>query len=115
MLLDAVISHPELDWLATATDKVAYFNSAAASDGSQWPQQAAVGTPRYFPDHLPIGVSPTGLPVFVFLATTSGTDDLKAFLRQHAALLQTLFPVSAVLSWGRPRKWPMEPLQTGLG
>ena len=37
MLLDAVISHPELDWLATATDKVAYFSSEASSDMSRWP------------------------------------------------------------------------------
>jgi hypothetical protein len=88
MLLDAVILHPELDWLATATDKVAYFSSAASSDVKRWPQQAVAGTRRYFPDHLPIGVSPAGRVVFIFLATTPVTDDLKAFLRRHVDLLQ---------------------------
>lgn len=58
MLLDAVISQPDLDWLATATDKVAYFSSDASSDMSRWPQQMVAGTRCYFPDHLPIGVSP---------------------------------------------------------
>lgn len=90
MLLDAVISHPDLDWLATATDKVDYFSSEASSDMSRWPQQTAAGTRRYFPDHLPIGVSPTRRVVVVFLATTPVTDDLKAFVRRHAGLLETL-------------------------
>ncbi len=36
MLLDAVISHRDLDWLATATDKIAYFNSEASSDMCRW-------------------------------------------------------------------------------
>ncbi len=90
MLLDAVISHPEVDWLATAADKVAYFSSAASSDMSRWPQQTVAGTRRYFPDHLPIGVSPTRGIVLIFLATTPIKDDLKAFVRRHAALLETL-------------------------
>ena len=90
MLLDAVISHFELDWLATATDKVAYFSSTASSDVKRWPRQAVAGTRRYFPDHLPIGVSPAGRVVFMFLATTPTTDDLKAFLRRHVDLLQAL-------------------------
>ena len=88
MLLDAVILHPELEWLATATDKVAYFSSAALSDVKRWPQRAVAGTRRYFPDHLPIGVSPAGRLVFVFLASTPVADDLKAFLRRHVDLLQ---------------------------
>jgi hypothetical protein len=90
MLLDAVISHRDLDWLSTAADKVAYFSGEASSDISRWPQQAVAGTSRYFPDHLPIGVSPTRRVVVLFLATTPATDDLKAFVRRHAGLLETL-------------------------
>lgn len=90
MLLDAVISHPDLDWLSTATDKVAYFRGVASSDMSQWPQQTVAGTRRYFPDHLPIGVSPKGSVVVLFLATTPVTDDLKAFVRRHKGLLEKL-------------------------
>jgi hypothetical protein len=90
MLLDAVISQPDLDWLATSTDKVAYFSRQAAADMSRWPQQTVAGTRRCFPDHLPIGVSPNGQVVLVFLATTSITNDLKAFLQRHADLLRAL-------------------------
>ena len=90
MLLDAVNSHPELRWLATATDKVVYFRSASPSGTSLWPQHTVARTRRYFQDHLPIGVSPTGRVVFVFLATTPMTDNLKAFLGRHVDLLQAL-------------------------
>lgn len=89
MLLDAVISHADLDWLATSTDKVAHFSGGASSDMSCWPQRTVAGTRRYFPDHLPIGVSPTRRIVLMFLATTPIADDLKAFVRRHAALLET--------------------------
>lgn len=90
MLLDAVISHPDLDWLSTATDKIAYFSGEASSDMNRWPQQTVAGTRRYFPDHLPIGVSPKRSVVVLFLATTPVTDELKAFVRRHAGLLETL-------------------------
>lgn len=89
MLLDAVISHPDLDWLSTAADKVAYFSGEASSDMSRWPQQTVAGTRRYFPDQLPIGVSPKRSVVVLFLATTLVTDDLKAFVRRHVGLLET--------------------------
>jgi hypothetical protein len=90
MLLDAVISHADLNWLATATDKTAYFRIETSSEMSRWPQQTVAGTGRYFPDHPPIGVSPTGHVVFLFLATSPVTNDLKAFVQRHAALLETL-------------------------
>jgi len=90
MLLDAVISEPALDWLSTAADKVAYFSGEASSDMSRWPQQTVAGTRRYFPDHLPIGVSPKRSVVVLFLATTPVIDNLKAFLRRHSGLLETL-------------------------
>lgn len=57
---------------------------------SQWPQQMVAGTRRYFPDHLPIGVSPNGQVVFVFMATGSITKDLNAFIHRHTHLLSTL-------------------------
>jgi hypothetical protein len=90
MLLDAVISHPELNWLATSNDKAAYFSAEASSDMSRWPQQTVAGTRRYFPDHLPVGVERTRRVVVLFLATTLLTGDLQAFVRRHAALLAAL-------------------------
>lgn len=90
MLLDAAISHPEVEWLATATDKAQFFKVASSCEPSRWPRQTAGGTERYFPYHLPIGVSATGRLVFVFLATNPVATDLQAFLRRHAELLQAM-------------------------
>jgi hypothetical protein len=90
MLLDAVISHPEIEWLATASDKIGFFTAAASLDPSRWPHLTVGGRRRYFPDQLPIGLSSAGQIVFVFLAASSLTDDLKAFLQRHAELLRAL-------------------------
>jgi hypothetical protein len=87
MLLDAVTSHPEMTWLATRSDKVAYFSAANGCDRSRWPQRTVSGKIRYFPELLPIGVSPAGQIVLVFLADTSPTDGLKTFLQRHSGLL----------------------------
>jgi hypothetical protein len=95
MLLDAVISHPEIEWLATASDKIGFFTAAGSLDLSRWPHLSVGARRRYFPDQLPIGVSSAGQIVFVFLAASSLTDDLKAFLQRHAELLRAL-PMSTV-------------------
>ena len=90
MLLDAVISHPEIDWLATGSDKAAYFSSAAVCDASRWPRQTIAGSIRYFPEHLPIGVTRAGCVVFIFLATTPIPRDVNAFVQRHKDLLEAL-------------------------
>ena len=90
MLLDAVISHPEIDWLATASDKVGFFTATGSLDPSRWPHLTVAARRRYFPDHLPIGVSSAGEIVFVFLATSSPRIDLRAFLQRHTDLLRAL-------------------------
>lgn len=91
MLMDAVILHPEFVWLATATDKVAFFSVAASSCApNRWPHRVVSGERRHFPDTLPIGVSATGRVVFVFLSTGSIADDLRSFLQRHADLLRAL-------------------------
>ncbi len=90
MVLDAVLSHQDVDWLATTSDKIGFFSTATSLDASRWPQQTVGGTCRHFPDHLPIGVCPTGRMVFVFLATNAIADDLKAFIRRHSELLNAL-------------------------
>jgi hypothetical protein len=90
MLLDSVISHPELEWLATASDKTRFFTEVASVDPTIWPQHLVGVTRRYFPDHLPIGVTAEGLVVFFCLATTPITDDVRAFVQRHLALLESL-------------------------
>lgn len=90
MLLDSVIAHPELDWLATSSDKVGFFTVAASMDASRLPHYTVAGRLRYFPDHLPIGVNSTREVVFVFLVSNSLSGDLKAFLQRHATLIGAL-------------------------
>jgi hypothetical protein len=90
MLLDAVISHHELQWLATVSDKIDFFTAAASLDAQWWPKQTVGGTLRYFPDHLPIAVTHAAQIVLLFLATSSRTDGLKAFLQRHAEILRAL-------------------------
>jgi len=66
-LLDGVINDPELIWLATEEDKVAFFNLMVPSlPPERLPHigKASSGRVRLFPDALPIGVDPNGRVVF---------------------------------------------------
>ena len=95
MLLDAVISQPDLVWLSTASDKVAFFTVATPSCPPERLPHATIGTGekrrvRQFPDALPIGVERTGRPVFLFVVNTWDANDLRAFLQRHAELPQRL-------------------------
>lgn len=97
MLLDLVLSEPDVEWFATERDKVALFieryrvaltdlprNSVLAGD------QPAEGT-RYFGHKLPIGVAgDPSRPQFVYLATDAGAQPFERFLRDHARLLRAL-------------------------
>lgn len=74
----------------TAPDKIDFFTAAGSLDPGRWPHLTVGRRRRYFPDHLPIGVSSLGQIVLVFLAASSLTDDLKAFLQHHAELLRAL-------------------------
>lgn len=82
MLLDAVISLPDLVWLSTAPDKVAFLTVAASSCPPG-------GLPNKT-NPFPIGVERTGRPVFMFVVNAWDTDDLRAFVHRHAELLRAL-------------------------
>jgi hypothetical protein len=83
MLLDAVISHPDLVWLSTASDKVAFFAATSSSLPEQLPHKS-VSAP------FPIGVDISGRPVFIFVVCTWNSDNLRAFLQRHGDLLAAL-------------------------
>src|SRR5258708_1837749 len=88
-LLDGVISNPELIWLATEEDKVAFFNRMAASLLPERLPYITVGKPssgrlHLFPDGLPIGVGSNGRVVFLYLVTGPFDADLRRFLQRHA-------------------------------
>ena len=95
MLLDAIISSPELVWLATEDEKVAFFSLMAPSIQPERLPHLTIGKPpsarlRLFPDGLPIGVESNGRAVFLYLARTSFDGDLRAFVQRHGDLFRAL-------------------------
>lgn len=97
MLLDAVLSRPDIDWLATEREKLAHFTSRVHGrlEAQDLPA-LTFGTPpqttvRYFPDKLPIGLDPgDDGHVFLYLITQMIPMDFRAFLHRHAELLRAL-------------------------
>jgi hypothetical protein len=95
MLLDAVIAHPEVTWLATEREKVAHFTRDSRLRPQDLPHLRFGNergmTLRYFPDKLPIGIEADGRGhVFVYLVTRRLPVDFRAFLHRHAEVLRTL-------------------------
>ena len=80
MRLDAALTSPGFDWLATRSEKVAFLQTITASESSEQPNQ--------FPGTFPIGIDATGHVVVLYLATVPWTDDFRAFLVGHTALLR---------------------------
>ena len=64
MILDHVITHREFRWLGSEQDKIAHFLTTTCLERDALPRLAFGEQPdltvRYFPDKLPIGVSPDG-------------------------------------------------------
>lgn len=94
MLLDVVLTSPETMWLAGEAEKVAHFAEVALPVVERLPHAGAVTSPgravRRFPDHLPIGIEPTGRAVFLYPMTISSVAQFRSFLRRHAPLFGTL-------------------------
>jgi hypothetical protein len=95
MRLDAIVLQPELIWLATEEEKVAFFSLMAPSlPRERLPHlmvgQGARGRLRLFPEDQPIGVTTTGRVVFTCLVTAYETEGLRAFVQRHADLLKAL-------------------------
>ena len=96
MILDYVLAHREVEWLATEEDKVKAFTTRFNLSRADLPQRVS-GIPvadrpqavRYFPQNLPLAV--TGPVVqFVSLVTDTTGRGLEQFLQDHAALLRHL-------------------------
>lgn len=94
MLLDAIVRQPDLVWLSTVANKVAFFTVASSCASERLPHKSvgagANDRVQLFPDALPIGIQGSGRPVFIFVVNTCNTDDLTAFLQRHADLLASL-------------------------
>ncbi|MPY88888.1 MAG: hypothetical protein GEU99_13290 [Luteitalea sp.] len=106
MLLDAVLSAPDLGWLTTAAEKRAYLarlsastSTEPASDGSADRSSEAV---RDLPSTFPIGVESGGRVVLLYLVTDPWTEHFRTFLQGHAALLRAAPAWTVRLAFPRP-------------
>ena len=97
MLLDYVLAHPGVEWLATEAEKLALFSDRLGVPRTALPQVTftarAGGTPtvRYFPHKWPsalVGEPP--VMHFVALVTDGLGRTFEQFLGDHAALLRQL-------------------------
>ena len=80
MVLDAVLASPNLRWLGTERDKVAYFTTATSLRADELPHLTfgveGARQVRYFPDKLPIGVTGdgrTGAAITKWACSSTGT------------------------------------------
>lgn len=97
MLLDAVLSQPDLTWLATERDKVAHFTLLLRDRlrPNEFPHlRFGTGrqmTVRYFADKMPIGVdADRRVHTFCYLVARGTPIDFREFLARHAELLRSL-------------------------
>jgi hypothetical protein len=94
MVLDAIVTSPELVWLGTAEEKAAHLMALAAINPAELPHMI-IGdgdkrTTRYFPERLPIGIHPDGRGELVYLVTDATLDEFRVFLERHAPVLRAL-------------------------
>jgi hypothetical protein len=93
MVLDGVMADRDLTWLATESEKVAYFTLHHRIARADLPSLTFRGTDtetvRCFPDKLPIGLAADGRThVFLYLLTRDVPVDFRAFLERHAELFR---------------------------
>src|SRR5262249_27728415 len=89
------LTTPELMWLTTEEEKVAFMTLMAPSLPREHLPHLTVGTGtsarvRLFPEQLPIGVETTGRVVFLYVVTTSVDERLRPFAQRHAEVLWAL-------------------------
>jgi hypothetical protein len=95
MALDAVVVCPELQYLSTEDDKVAFFAGATPALPAARLPHLTLGSGRsqrvrLFPDGQPIGIAPTGRVVFTYLVSRDGVDEFRAFVQRHIDVLHAL-------------------------
>ena len=91
MVVDAVLTTPDLEWFTTRPDKASYLASLEASTGAATAQ--AVSEPASapitnLPGTFPIGVAADGRTVLLYLATQGWTEAFRTFVQGHVPLLR---------------------------
>lgn len=91
MRLDAALISPDLDWLTTRSEKLAHLATRTEADSREARGDVPVWEPPHiakeFPGTFPIGIDRSGRTVLLYPATKPWTDDFRAFLFGHTALL----------------------------
>ncbi len=95
MVLDAVLSMPQVTWLATEREKVTYFVHQRGLETADLPaltfEARDSRTTRYFPDKVPLGLSPSTDQVTLLYVVTEPTGRLfRTFLEHHERLVRRL-------------------------
>jgi hypothetical protein len=94
MLLDAVLTTPDFDWLTTAAGKRAFLTrlteSTVPEPTSVPPADRPSTASRDLAGTLPIGVDASGRVVLLYLATDPWSDRFRTFLQGHARLLRVV-------------------------
>ena len=91
MLLDFVMTEPNLEWFTTPKEKSDPFAGRLGVAETLFPRKMRKTTTQFWPEDLPVFL--LGQPPqvqFVCLATDPHAAGVGAFVRQHAALLEHL-------------------------
>ena len=94
MVLDAVLSDPQLIWLATDDEKAVHLTTLTRIEPDRLPS-AGIGKPpagigRAPFEKFPIGLDLNGRAVLLYLATDSDVGRFRAFLQRHFEVLRSL-------------------------
>lgn len=84
MLLDAVLTTPDIEWLTTKPEKATYWARLTAAT-ADW--EAASFAAIKLPAAFPIGLDADGRTILLYLATEPWTDRFRRFLQAHVRLL----------------------------
>ena len=105
MLLDYVLAHADVDWIATEADKLDLFADRFGVPRTDLPQRTFTGagsdtsvTTRYFLDKLPVALvgDPPGV-YFLYLVTDCTGRDFERFLLDHSRVFDALPEWAVVL------------------
>jgi hypothetical protein len=116
MRLDAVLTSPHLEWLTTPSEKVAYLHARTAHESPEAPDnattQGAADLANPFPGTVPVGIDSGGHMVLLYLVTVPWTDDFRAFLVGHTALLRVAAEWTLRLVFPQPLRRALTTYQT---
>jgi hypothetical protein len=106
MLVDAVLAVGEVEWLTTPAEKAAYLERLKAKSTVDSPQQGPddEGRPARsaLSSVLPIGVTPDGHTLLLYLASEPTTETFRSFLQTHAELLKVATTWTIRIVFPRP-------------